>query len=153
MNPAIRFIAPSRPNRLSRLPSFLALAAGAALAATTFAEKPAALTELSVTVKESYDSNVFGTERNPTLAGRPEIADVDSWVTSIGAHGASRRRIAPGRACQAKTSSIGASSSVADSMAMGHLRSPSPSARDGCSESSQLSGALARCRDRFGSLG
>jgi len=83
MNPAIRFIAPSRTNRFSRLPSFLALAASVGLAATTFAEKPAAISELSVTIKESFDSNVFGTERNPTLAGLPEIADVDSWVTTV----------------------------------------------------------------------
>lgn len=83
MNPAIRFIAPSRANRFSRLPSLLALVAGAGLSATTFAEKPAALSDLSVTVKESFDSNVFGTERNPTLAGLPEIADVESLVTLI----------------------------------------------------------------------
>ena len=59
------------------------IAASAGVAATAFAGKPASLTELSVTVKESFDSNVFGTERNPTLAGLPETADVDSWVTTV----------------------------------------------------------------------
>ena len=59
------------------------MAFGFAVATSAFAEKPKALTELSVTVKETYDSNVFGTERNPTLAGLPETADVSSWVTTV----------------------------------------------------------------------
>lgn len=76
--------ATSFPKRqLARLPRLLALAATAGLAAAALAEKPAALTELSVTVKETYDSNVYGTEFNPTLAGLPEVADVESWVTVI----------------------------------------------------------------------
>lgn len=70
----------SQPRFAARL---LALAAGAGLAATGFAEKPAYLSEVSVTVKEAYDSNVFGTERNPTLAGLPALADVSSWVSTV----------------------------------------------------------------------
>jgi len=73
----------SQQRQLARLPRLLALAATAGLATSALAEKPAALTELSVTVKETYDSNVYGTEFNPTLAGLPEVADVESWVTVI----------------------------------------------------------------------
>lgn len=73
----------SQNRQPARLPRLLALAAGAGLAASALAEKPAALSELSVTVKETYDSNVYGTEFNPTLAGLPEVADVESWVTVI----------------------------------------------------------------------
>ena len=69
--------------RPARLPRLLALAATAGLAASVLAAKPAALTELSVTVKETYDSNVYGAEFNPTLAGLPEIAEVSSWVTVV----------------------------------------------------------------------
>jgi len=73
----------SQQRPLARLPRLLALAATAGLATSALAEKPAALSELSVTVKETYDSNVYGTEFNPTLAGLPEVADVESWVTVI----------------------------------------------------------------------
>lgn len=69
--------------RPARLPRLLALAATASLAASALAAKPAALAELSVTVKETHDSNVYGAELNPTLAGLPEIADVASWVTVV----------------------------------------------------------------------
>jgi len=62
--------------------SFFA-AAGLASFAHAGEVKANPLSELSLTLKESYDSNVFGTERNPTLAGLPEIADVASWVTTI----------------------------------------------------------------------
>ncbi len=72
------------PNgRPARLPRLLALAATVGFASSVFAAKPAALTELSVTVKETYDSNVYGAEVNPTLAGLPEIAEVSSWVTVV----------------------------------------------------------------------
>jgi hypothetical protein len=70
-------------HRIARLPRLLALAASVGLAASSFAEKPAALSELSITIKETYDTNVFGTEYNPVLAGRPEIADLESWVTTV----------------------------------------------------------------------
>lgn len=44
-------------------------------------KKPVWLSEASVAVKESYDSNVFLT--NADKANFPKIANVDSWVTSI----------------------------------------------------------------------
>lgn len=45
-------------------------------------KKPAWLTELSVTTKEVYDSNVFGADVNRTAAF-PKIANVSSWMTSV----------------------------------------------------------------------
>jgi hypothetical protein len=45
--------------------------------------KPSPLSELSLTLKESYDSNIFGTSQNPTLAGLPQLADVSSWITTL----------------------------------------------------------------------
>jgi hypothetical protein len=43
---------------------------------------PSALNELSLTVKEGYDTNVFGTTA-AQLPGRPDVADVESWTTVI----------------------------------------------------------------------
>ena len=45
-------------------------------------KKPAWLTELSVTTREVYDSNVFGTDVNRTAAF-PKIANVSSWMTAV----------------------------------------------------------------------
>lgn len=45
-------------------------------------KKPAWLTELSVTTKEIYDSNVFGADVN-RAATFPKIANVSSWMTSV----------------------------------------------------------------------
>lgn len=73
----------SHNRRAARLPRLLALAASVGLAAASFAEKPAALSELSLTVKETYDTNVFGTDYNAVLAGSPEIANIESWVTTV----------------------------------------------------------------------
>jgi hypothetical protein len=49
--------------------------------ATDVAKKPAWLTDVSVSVKETYDSNVFLT--NADRAGLPPVANVSSWVTSV----------------------------------------------------------------------
>lgn len=48
-------------------------------------KKPAWLTELSFTVKEMYDSDVFLTNVDgPTVVNpRPKLANVSSWVTSV----------------------------------------------------------------------
>ncbi|MFT3828144.1 MAG: outer membrane beta-barrel protein [Opitutaceae bacterium] len=80
-----RSSAPTASANRNRSPfaRLLLVGTSAGLAATVFAEKPKALSELSVTVKETFDSNVFGTERNPTLAGLPALAEVDSWVTTV----------------------------------------------------------------------
>ncbi len=62
----------------------LAIAATLASAPLAIAEEQPAkpvLTELSLTVKEIYDSNVFGSEYN--LAGFDEVANVESWVTAV----------------------------------------------------------------------
>ncbi len=73
----------SNSNPFRFVTGLLALAAGVSMASSAFAEKPAAFTELSVTVKEAYDSNVFGTERNPSLTSLPRIADLSSWVSTV----------------------------------------------------------------------
>ena len=43
---------------------------------------PAWLTEASVSVKQGYDSSIYGVANN--LAGHPPIADVSSWFTALG---------------------------------------------------------------------
>jgi hypothetical protein len=80
-----RSSAKSAPNSsLFRLaPRLIALAASAGFTIASYAEKPDFLSELSITVKEAHDSSVFGTERNPALAGLPELANVSSWVTTV----------------------------------------------------------------------
>lgn len=45
-------------------------------------KKPAWLSELSLTTKEVYDSNVFGADVNRSAAF-PKIANVSSWMTSV----------------------------------------------------------------------
>lgn len=45
-------------------------------------KKPSWLSELSVTTKESYDSNVFGTDTDKP-GSSPRVANVSSWVTSV----------------------------------------------------------------------
>ncbi len=43
---------------------------------------PTAPTDLSLTIREGYDTNLFGTESAP-LPGRPNIANVASWTTIV----------------------------------------------------------------------
>ncbi|PAW78032.1 MAG: hypothetical protein B9S32_09095 [Verrucomicrobia bacterium Tous-C9LFEB] len=52
------------------------------IATSNAIKKPAWLTELSVTTKESYDSNVFGTDTDKP-GSYPRVANVSSWVTSV----------------------------------------------------------------------
>lgn len=47
---------------------------------------PPWLTEASVTFKQGYDTNVFGTEGS-RLPGTPDIANIDSWFTTISTKG------------------------------------------------------------------
>lgn len=45
-------------------------------------KKPAWLTELSITTKEVYDSNVLGTDVN-RASTFPKVANISSWMTSV----------------------------------------------------------------------
>ncbi len=46
-------------------------------------KKPAWLTELSVTTKETYDSNVFGADVSRPSNSAAPVANVSSWLTSV----------------------------------------------------------------------
>jgi hypothetical protein len=47
------------------------------------APEPSPWTELSLTLKESYDSNIFGTSSHPALTTVPDVANVESWITTV----------------------------------------------------------------------
>jgi Putative beta-barrel porin 2 len=73
----------SKLTQRSVLILFTSFASGLWAASSGSPKTATAVSALSLSVKEAYDSNVFATDRNPTLASAPKLADVGSWVSTV----------------------------------------------------------------------